>query len=709
MSLAVLGWLAPRPADAVEPEPLWMKLTSEVPGNLFVEGEPVAMKLTVVGGDKDPATGTWADLRLAYRVDEVDGDWTRRKDLGTFTAADARDIAFEVELPGRGLYRLTVEGEAATGITGSKEVPLGMVFEPDPPSPDSRWGVFLIPYGGAEATPEQAEALAENMRRLGVSWVRLNFWANAFHDVEVISTDPPVVRAAYPTWKAMAQALQRRGLSIMGTICHVPDELSSQPGVIGPRASDAGPQWARVMPRDPRLWEAFLADMASQFREEITYWETWNEPNLPRRYWAGSLEQFHRLVPHTVAGLKKGNPDARIVFSGFSSSDHENENPVPVADAALGAGIAELVDVFSAHNMDQQEHITAQWAGVLARHGLADVPIWDTEPKNLLPLRGYEMGVEKTFHFLHIAPAGNYGAFDALVRSDLTPLASGLTFSTAAKLIGTRPVTRAFKAPTFDVYVFADAERTTIVYRPTMQGLLPGRAVIKAPQGSRDSLAWYDHLGRSRPIDLADGRFTVPLEGMGFVTAQGPLQVEAFEAPQVKPGPIQQVFAFHDAEVTGPWDANRTATGWMNDRILAIFSVEDPGETPYGAKLTLDVPRDGTYEIYISSDIWTRLERPRSISSWRWRLDAGDWQDFEGPLPMLWREHGPRNEANTLVREDEVFFLGGHHVLQRLGTFPLAGGEHTFAFELTGRRETPDQAYCIYFDAVVLRPGNEGE
>ena len=78
---------------------------------------------------------------------------------------------------------------------------------------------------------------------------------------------------------------------------------------------------------------------------------------------------------------------------------------------------------------------------------------------------------------------------------------------------------------------------------------------------------------------------------------------------------------------------------------------------------------------------------------------------------MLWRENGPRNEANTPVRDDEVFFLGGQHVLQKLGRFDLDAGQHTFTLELTGRRETPDQAYCIYFDAVVLRPvapGNRG-
>ncbi len=691
-----------------ELEPIWMKITSDAPGNLFIEGEPVALKLTATRQGRDPKTGTWAAVNVAYTVKEADGDWTQSQDLGEFEASAARDMSVVLDgLPGPGLYEITVNAKASNGNTGTYATRLAVASDPGPPDAASPWGVFLIPYGG-KPDAQKAADMAESMRRLGVSWVRLNFWEYAFENVEVVEGDAPKLHVDFEKWKTMSEALHERGISIMATLCHLPEALSSKPGVIGPQASDAGPLWARVMPRDLALWEQLMEETARQF-PEITYWETWNEPNLPNRYWAGTRDEFATLVKHTVVGLKRGNPDAKIVFSGFTFGDGEREHPIPYADAVMGDGVAELIDVFSGHSLHDRPELVTAFRSLMKKHGLPeDTPLWDTEPKPIMPLGTWSLGIDKMFHFIHMALGPNYGAFSPLVGHDLTPTEAGLTYATAARLIGTRPLVSHVDEPTCRVYRFADDGRTTIAFKPLMRGIEGGSLTVYVPEASRESVEWVDRLGRVREAPLNDdGRLTIPIDAVGFVTAAGPLEVKDVTAPTLKPDPVQHVFEFRDGRETGPWNMRRpTGGGWIHDDVAGIWTRDEPaaGE-PYAISLPLDVPEAGEYDIYISCDIWTRLQGARSISPWRWRLDETDWQDVTGePKPMLWRKHGALHEANTPVRDDEVFFLGGQHVLQYLATTELTRGRHTFQIELTGRRQNPDNAYCIYFDAVVLRP-----
>ncbi len=248
LAATLLALTAVNTLEAAEPPeampPIWMKMTSAAPGNLFTEGEPVALKLIASRQGKDPQTGTWARINVSYTVTEVDGDWKDAGDLGEFGASAARDIPVVLDdLPGRGLYEITVDAKATNGNTGTYTTHVAVTYGARQPDAASPWGVFLIPYDG-KPDPQKAADLAESMRRLGVSWVRFNFWEYAFEDVRVTEGQTPKLSVKFEKWKTMSEALHERGISIMGTICHLPEAISSQPGVKGPQASDAGPLWA---------------------------------------------------------------------------------------------------------------------------------------------------------------------------------------------------------------------------------------------------------------------------------------------------------------------------------------------------------------------------------------------------------------------------------------------------------------------------------
>ena len=51
-----------------------------------------------------------------------------------------------------------------------------------------------------------------------------------------------------------------------------------------------------------------------------------------------------------------------------------------------------------------------------------------------------------------------------------------------------------------------------------------------------------------------------------------------------------------------------------------------------------------------------------------------------------------------------MFYLGGDVLLQELGTIDLEAGKHEFMLELIERRKMPDNAWCLEFEGIVLRP-----
>ncbi len=700
--LVVLVIAIVQQAACADKPKLHVQLSSAAPGHLFIEGQPITFNALVAGQNKD-TNNNWHDVSASYVVREVDGSWSLHKDLGTFSPSEARKITFSLPVNNRGLYEITLKAKAGNR-TGEQRTRLGVTFKPHIPTDQSPWGLFLIPYDGP-TDPIKAAALAESMRRLGVSWVRLNFWATAYEQVNVDEANHRV-DITYSKWQSMADALNERGIRIMGTLCHVPSELSSQPGVSGPKNSDAGPLYARVMPRDMRLWQAFCEDIARKF-PYINHWETWNEPNLPGRYWAGTRDEFATLVKHTAKGIKQGNPKARIVFSGFALGDAQREHPVPFADFVLANGVAPLVDIYSSHGLYSRKSLAPAWRKLMGKHGLPeDTPLWDTEPKAILPLSSWSHGVSKLFHFLHISPGRNYGAFAPLVHKDLTPTRDGLTYAAASHLIGSRPLRSFHDHQTAQVAVFADNARTTIAFKPTARGIEGGQVTVNVPESSRDSVELVDQLGRSTPLKVSNSQVTAPLSRIGFITTSGSLKVANVVPPRIKPEPVQHVFQFETATPVGPWNINRPTPGWTNDHVAGIWTKDQPAPgKPYSLILPINAPTADRYDLWLSADIWTRLVSPRTISTWRWKLNDGPWHTFDHqPKKMIWRKHGDRHEANTPVRDDEVFFLGGGSVLQHLTSIALTRGKHTFTVELTAPRERPDNAWCIYFDALILRP-----
>ena len=312
------------PASAQEA--LAVAATSPRPGLVFTDTEKPDVRVAV-----ENAAG---DATVAFIVRETEGPWERRGTLAVPVREGKGEAALPLELPGRGLYRLSLTagcGEA----TASCETTVAVVFTPPEPDPQSPWGIFFTPPRWVKTEGlSDAEAAALSHRLLGASWSRLNFWAHSFGKVTIEQRDGrPYVTADYldGRWKDYAGALRAQGIRLMGEIAQCPGVLSSRAGDKTADRGDAGEMQSRVKPRDYAEWDSLMENLARDFADEIDYWEIWNEVNLSAAT-GRTQEELLELVQHTSEALRRGNPEAKILGCGFV---HGHD----YADRMLGLGM----------------------------------------------------------------------------------------------------------------------------------------------------------------------------------------------------------------------------------------------------------------------------------------------------------------------------------------------------------------------------------
>jgi len=661
---------------------LRVAILSSAPGNLFTDSEPASVRVRVSGAD--------GAVTVRFEVAETDGPWRNSGRLSLDVLPDGTaEEALPLELPGRGLYKVNV-----TAVFGQKqahaETWVAIVFTPEKPVLQSPWGIFWVPDRGT------GEALAKSIRLLGASWVRFNFWAFSFDEVTVTDGPVPVVKAKYSRWKRYAQALHDEGLFIMGEIAQCPKALSSKADAVTPQG-DSGPIWARVKPRDYRLWDQLMEQLAADFSDEIDVWEIWNEPNI--HFWEGTVEEYAELVEHTARALRRGNPDTRIAAGGFVAI---SPGAFGFTEKLLQLGMGKHIDVLSVHYTDEQPEHIAQWRELLAKHEL-DLPIWNSEEKSEIPLRNLAGGIEISFKFIHIGV--RYPEYRPLVRPDLTVLPAGMAFSVAAHCIGVgEHVGSSDVVPGFDVHFFRRGEETVGVFQ---RATVKDRTKLFGPKARRLTLAVEplegggdvvvtDIFGRSRALPVSDGRAVLSLESAlsgssstpGALFVNGARAIEVVSIDELKQGDGTSVFTAESGRRSVGWGVFSEA-GYFGDKVASIWADKEPGPEGYWVEVDIAVGRSGRYQVIFSGNDLKRMKSPRSLSPFQWRIDDGQAHTVDASMPP------PTGDLGA---------IGG---LNDLGDIHLDKGKHRFRLTLTGRRDEPDQRYALWFDAILLRLQSE--
>jgi hypothetical protein len=123
--------------------------------------------------------------------------------------------------------------------------------------------------------------------------------------------------------------------------------------------------------------------MANRYKGRIRHWELWNEVNDRHRFYSGSIETMVEMARIAHGELKAADPGNFVLSPNFTGPFRET---LDVLDRYLAAGGGRYADGLAYHfyllEGRKPETLRDYVAGirkVLDKHGLRDLPIWNTE------------------------------------------------------------------------------------------------------------------------------------------------------------------------------------------------------------------------------------------------------------------------------------------------------------------------------------------
>ncbi len=107
---------------------------------------------------------------------------------------------------------------------------------------------------------------------------------------------------------AMIDHLHTQGFTLLG-------KLGFTPKWAVPPEKAKGWPIQNQMPASTAAFRAYIREVVSHYKDRMTCWEIWNEPNLTR-YFAGTPAQYGELLANAIAEIKTVQPEAEV--AGFS-------------------------------------------------------------------------------------------------------------------------------------------------------------------------------------------------------------------------------------------------------------------------------------------------------------------------------------------------------------------------------------------------------
>ena len=94
-------------------------------------------------------------------------------------------------------------------------------------------------------------------------------------------------------------------------------------------------------------WDNYVTSIVNRFKDKITYWEIWNEPNH-RNYWGAepNAKKYGILLHRTALIIKKLQPNAHIIAGAMAGLFAD------FIDGFLSQDNKDLVEIISYHNYD---------------------------------------------------------------------------------------------------------------------------------------------------------------------------------------------------------------------------------------------------------------------------------------------------------------------------------------------------------------------
>jgi hypothetical protein len=179
----------------------------------------------------------------------------------------------------------------------------------------------------------------------------------------------------FGTLDKSVEIAQEHNAEVMLTLGFTPAWASARPQ----EAAGYKPGWA-AEPTDLENWRIFVRTIASRYKGRIHIYEIWNEPNLTKQYWTGSMEQMIALVREAHQIIKSVDPSA-ILVSPSATSDYG----LPWLSEFLSKGGGKYVDVIGYHfyvfpaDPEAMVPLIEKVKRLMLSNGVDRKPLWNTE------------------------------------------------------------------------------------------------------------------------------------------------------------------------------------------------------------------------------------------------------------------------------------------------------------------------------------------
>lgn len=206
------------------------------------------------------------------------------------------------------------------------------------PAKLSPWGIHV----------EGGDLGVEKMRLLGARWLRIN---------NPLWTKWTAVQPFRDTWVFPDESVEKftkAGMGIIGNLDRTPAWASRNPDnvLIGTDFHGA----LSTLPADWDAWEEYVRQMVRRYKDTITYWEIWNEPDIPFLTPPPGMtnaEAYMQLLEHSTPIIKTENPEAMVIASPAyvlkERSNPEGYQP-DFTERLIELGGMKYIDIFVIHH-----------------------------------------------------------------------------------------------------------------------------------------------------------------------------------------------------------------------------------------------------------------------------------------------------------------------------------------------------------------------
>ena len=198
---------------------------------------------------------------------------------------------------------------------------------PAPENVPAPWRVVPIglceDYPEASRTPEAARRDLEFLRQAGVRVLRVSIPWDA--------VEPEKDRYDWVFWDFLVAEAERAGVRLIPYVAYTP-EWNARPGLAA--------HWTSP-PRHLDEFAELMGLLAARYRGRIASWEIWNEPDNAD-YWAGSVEDYGKLLAAGDKAVRQGDPRALVVSGGLAGG-------LPFLAQLVDQGTVHHADVINLH------------------------------------------------------------------------------------------------------------------------------------------------------------------------------------------------------------------------------------------------------------------------------------------------------------------------------------------------------------------------